>query len=185
MQLSRPLVVLVSGAPGSGKTTLGSRLAGDTGSDLLSKDALKERLADREGQPPDVATSKALGARAYDELFAALRAHVTSGGRVVVESNFRHGLAEPELLTALGDQPARVIHCRAAPSTIRRRYRSRAQTRHAVHLDALRDGDVSRDLEDGGYEPLDLGMPTLEVETSSGYRPPYEVVLAFVRSSEA
>ena len=70
MQSSRPLVVLVSGAPGSGKTTLGSRLATDTGSAFLSKDALKERLADADGPPPGVTESKALGGRAYNELFA-------------------------------------------------------------------------------------------------------------------
>src|SRR5919106_5000749 len=119
MQLSRPLVVFVSGAPGSGKTTLGTRLARDIGSDLLSKDALKERLADAEGVRSDVAGSKALGARAYEELFAALRSNVASGGRVVVESNFRRGIAERELLAALAGQPARVVHCTAPASTIR------------------------------------------------------------------
>jgi adenylate kinase family enzyme len=39
MQLSRPLVVLVRGAPGSGKTTLGTRLSTDTGSDLPQSSA--------------------------------------------------------------------------------------------------------------------------------------------------
>jgi predicted kinase len=184
MQLSRPLVVLVSGAPGSGKTTLGERLATDTGSELLSKDAIKERLADAEGVPSDVAASRSLGARAYVELFGALRARVKDGGRVVVESNFRRGLSERELLRALAGRPARVIHCTASTSTIRRRYRSRARTRHAAHLDTIRLDDVTRDLGDGRYEPLDLGMATLNVATDAGYRPPYDAVLAFAISSE-
>lgn len=185
MQLSRPLVVLVSGAPGSGKTTLGERLARDTGSGFLSKDTIKERLADAEGLPSDVATSSALGARAYAELFGALRAHVQEGGSVVVESNFRRGLAERELLGALAGRPARIIHCTASPSTIRRRYRSRARARHPAHLDTVRLDDVSRDLNDGLYEPLDLGMATLKVHTDAGYRPPYDAVLAFAISSES
>jgi predicted kinase len=185
MQSSQPLVVLVSGAPGSGKTTLGSRLADDTGSAFVSKDVLKERLADAEGPPPDVAASKALGARAYDELFTTLRDHVAGGRGVVVESNFRRGHSEPELIAALAGRPARVVHCVAAPTTIEERYRSRAGNRHPAHLDALRIEDVRDDLERGRYAALDLGMPTLQVDTSASYRPSYEAILSFVRSRGA
>lgn len=184
MQLSRPLVVLISGAPGSGKTTLGRRLAGDTASAFLSKDSIKERLADIDGPPVDVTASRALGARAYEELFAALRDCIADGGGVVVESNFRRGLSERELRAALSGRPARVIHCTASPSTIVERYRSRAGTRHAAHLDALRIEDVRRDLDRGLYGTLDLGLRTLRVDTDAGYRPPYETVLAFVSSFE-
>jgi 2-phosphoglycerate kinase len=42
----RPLLVLVSGSPGSGKTTLARRLAADLVMPLLGKDTIKEALGD-------------------------------------------------------------------------------------------------------------------------------------------
>ena len=45
-------IVLVSGAPGSGKTTLGQPLAAALGMPFISKDAIKERLFDSlQGDP--------------------------------------------------------------------------------------------------------------------------------------
>ena len=186
MQSSRPLVVLVTGAPGSGKTTLAGRLAADLAARLVSKDALKERLADHEGQPRSVRASTRLGARAYRELFDTLQSCVAGRERIVVESNFRHGRSEAELIRALQGHPARVVHCAASSVTIERRYRSRSAARHPAHLDSQRIGDVLRDLEAGLYAPLELGHPTIEVETGSvedraEYRPPYASILAFVR----
>ena len=44
-----PTLVVVSGAPGTGKTNLGRRLAGDLGVPYLGKDVLKESLSDTLG----------------------------------------------------------------------------------------------------------------------------------------
>jgi predicted kinase len=56
--VSRPghRVVLVSGAPGSGKTSLAAPLAAELGFALLGKDRIKETLHDALGAPePDLA----------------------------------------------------------------------------------------------------------------------------------
>jgi 2-phosphoglycerate kinase len=55
-------VVLVSGAPGSGKTSLAVPLAAELGLALLRKDRIKETLHDGLGAPePDLAWSRRLG----------------------------------------------------------------------------------------------------------------------------
>ena len=59
--------MLVSGAPGSGKTTLAVPLAAELGFTLLRKDRIKETLHDVLGAPaPDLAWSRRLGAAAME-----------------------------------------------------------------------------------------------------------------------
>lgn len=178
MQSSRPLLVIVSGAPGSGKTTLACRLARDLPATLISKDVLKEALADALGPPASVEESSRLGVAAYAAMHALAAAIVGDAGNVVLESNFRRGQSEAELAAALGAADVRLMHCRVSPATVERRYRER-RGRHRAHLDALRGDDVMRDLSAGLYEPLSLDCPRLVVATEDEYDPPYEAVLAF------
>jgi hypothetical protein len=111
----RPLLVLVSGAPGSGKPTLARRLADqDTlWLPLLSVDAFKRGLAATRGidlaLDPDARstiTEAAVGA-----FFAAIGYFVRSGLSVIAEFSFRRGLAErdlaPFLTRARGQCPLR------------------------------------------------------------------------------
>jgi predicted kinase len=64
-------VVLVSGAPGSGKTSLAGPLAAELGFTLLGKDRIKETLHDAHGAPaPDLAWSRRLGGAAMELLWA-------------------------------------------------------------------------------------------------------------------
>ena len=79
-------VVLVSGAPGAGKSPLAGPLAGELGFALLSKDRIKETLHDGLGAPEaDLAWSRWLGGAAMELLWAL----VGDAPSVVLEANFR------------------------------------------------------------------------------------------------
>jgi predicted kinase len=131
MQRSRRQAVFVSGAPGTGKTSLAVPLAAELGFALVSKDMIKETPHDALGPPePDLVWSRALGAAAM-ELLWALAAGAPS---VVVEANFRpHDPHQRGKLAALADHPVEV-YCRCDPGLAARRYRDRAGTRHPVHV---------------------------------------------------
>jgi len=131
MERPRRQAVFVSGAPGSGKTSLAVPLAAELGFALVSKDQIKETLHDALGAPePDLAWSQRLGAAAM-ELLWALAADAPS---VVVEANFRpHSPYQRSKLAALADDPVEV-YCRCDPGLAARRYRDRARTRHPVHV---------------------------------------------------
>jgi len=64
-------LVYVSGAPGSGKSSLAAPLAAELGYALLTKDRIKETLHDACGAPePDRAWSRRLGGAAMELLWA-------------------------------------------------------------------------------------------------------------------
>ena len=182
--LAEPMLIVVSGVPGSGKTTLAWRVADDLELRLISKDAIKESLAVAVGLPQTVEESSRLGDAAYAAMFALARSTLEGGGIAVLDSNFRRGRSERELVAVAAGRPVRIIHCEADPATIERRYINRASTRHPSHLDHLRTGDVMRELADGSYEPLVIpGAPLLVIDTSDGQMPAMGPIRSFLSSA--
>jgi predicted kinase len=121
--------VYVSGAPGSGKTSLAVPLAAELGYALLAKDRIKETLHDTFGAPEsDLAWSRRLGGAAM-ELLWALAADAPA---VVIEANFRpHSEYEKAKLSALAARPVEV-HCACPPELALKRYSARVT--HPVHV---------------------------------------------------
>ena len=181
MQSSAPTLLIVSGAPGSGKTTLSHRLAADLRLPLISKDELKEALADAIGVPPDVPASMRLGAVAYAALYFAAQQLLEAQTGLIIESNFRRGVSEAELKPLLAWSDPGLIHCGAASEVVVTRCaeRTRRGERHAAHPDRDRVAALAQDLADGRFEPVNLGIPTLLVDTTDGWRPAYEEILDF------
>jgi predicted kinase len=187
VQSRAPTLVIVSGAPGGGKTTLARQLALDLRLTLLSKDALKEALADAMGPPADVLASKRLGDGAYAVLYLAVAALLEAGSGAIVDSNFRRGVSEPDLLPLLGwRSAARLVHCTADPVTLMARYADRFARgeRHAAHLDGDRAAGLADDLANGLFEPVELPIPTLVVDTTDGWHPTYEEIRDFAAAAE-
>lgn len=154
---------------------------------LLAKDHIKEALADAVGLPDDVAGSQRLGRAAYAATFTLAADSLAAGRGVVLESNSRRGSSESEIASLGTDWDTRIVHCTASPDLLARRYQSRfeAGERHGVHLDSERREGLTADLTAGRLEPIELGCPTLVVDTISGYRPSLEVILSFLRAGAA
>jgi predicted kinase len=155
------LFVVVSGLPGSGKTTLATAVARELRLPLLSKDVIKETLFDVLGTG-DVEWSKRLGQAGTQVLLELARR--SSGA--VLESFWDPAIARDEL-RGLGGAVVELF-CDCPPSVARDRYRGRvAEGRHPGHLDTERDRDFDDWIRSGRGEPVSTGGPLRRVTTTA------------------
>ncbi len=156
-------VVLVSGSPGSGKTSLAVPLAAELGFTLLGKDRIKEVLHDAlaAGEPePGLAWSRRLGSAAMELLWAL----AAGAPAVVLDANFWPDDPRPQArIRELAASPIEV-HCTCSPEVAARRYAARSATRHPIHLDAVRD--LSPEALARYARPVGAG-PVITVDTTT------------------
>ncbi|MGE3835041.1 MAG: AAA family ATPase [Acidimicrobiia bacterium] len=161
--------VLVTGLPGSGKTTLAGPLATELGLPLVAKDAIKETLFDVLGPgnqgsddtgPGDLSWSHRLGLAA---IHLQLRLLADAAAPLLVECAFLPGVSEAEL-AGLGHGYVQV-HCRCPFEMARSRYLARRPSRHPGHGDdRFEAADFDRF---AAYEPpLALPGPVVAVDTT-------------------
>jgi predicted kinase len=138
-----PLLVVVTGPPATGKTTVATTLARELGLPLVAKDAIKERLYEEVGTG-DREWSRRLGRATYALMFDWLAEELRCGRPAIVESNFTPAAA-PAFVALPGHRPLRLF-CTAPRDVVIERYAARA--RHEGHL----DGVVLEELRAGQHE---------------------------------
>ncbi|HRW06316.1 MAG TPA: AAA family ATPase [Caldilineaceae bacterium] len=129
-------IILITGYPATGKTTLARVLATELGLPLLHRDGMKETLADTLGWSDDEWSLK-LGAATWELLYhlvdTLLRANVSQ----VVESNFSPKHASPRWQQIYQQYQPQILQlrCEADPDLVIDRFHARvaAGDRHPIH----------------------------------------------------
>lgn len=157
-------VVLVSGVPGTGKSTVAGPLAAELGFGLLGKDRIKEVLGDAlaaDTGPVDQAMSRRLGAAAM-ELLWALAADLPA---VVLDANFWvDDERVPGRLRALSARPVEV-HCTCPVALAAQRCLARSGRRHPVHAQGGAGAILSPEHIARSARPVGAG-PVITVDTA-------------------
>jgi predicted kinase len=164
------LIVIVTGLPGSGKTTLSKKLAKKLNLPLINKDAIKELLFDCLGWK-DREWSKKLGVATFDLLYYIMEAQMKAEKSFIVESNFKHEFDSKKFLALKKKyyfKPIQII-CETKGEIIYRRFKRRVElgNRHPGHRDELVCEEIKNNLLKGDYKSLQIGGKIIKVDTTS------------------
>lgn len=163
-----PLLILVSGPPGAGKTTLATQLAERLTLPLLSIDTLKASIA-RSLDPTEHGRGGAAGQRAFALAGALARQCLDAGAGLILEKAWQRGRSEADLLPLLAKARAVQIHVTAPQDVAIARGLARPARAGLVDM-----ADIQVELEKGALDwesfgPLDLDIPLVEVRTEGGH----------------
>lgn len=173
-------LIVVSGPPGAGKTTLAHALAGALGRPAVCRDEIKERMVASGGVDTDSAGD--LNRRTNDVFFGTLAEHLRSGTSPVAEAAFQDRLWRPGLEPLAELAEIRVVRCVIDPELARTRIAARAATQasRSAHDDAAflrRVEQGERPIE--SWVPIALDVPTFVVDTSRAWDPPLSRIVEF------
>lgn len=185
--MGKPLLIIVNGLPGSGKTTLARRIASDIGLPVFSRDGIYETLYDAlacesNGCPP------LIGQAAFALIYAVAGSVLAAGQSLIIEQFF----GKPELRSAEFLQLRRMhdfepfqIMCKVDGEVLLKRFLARVESgeRHAGHYQqdlAWVEQNKERLLQ-GYLSPLTLGGQLVEIDTTTPQGFDYAGLLRRVR----
>lgn len=183
-----PLLILVSGAPGTGKTTLAQYLSRALSLPLLSRDTIREIMIDA-FNILSWEQSKSISVPAYRIYYGVIAQLLEVGVSLIADCNFHRGVSENDLRPLTAQARAVLIHCKTTHEISTQRFteRSRQPDRRYASMDAERLAQI----ESGEFEvrwwaydePMQLDVPTLVVDTSVSYAPDTDTIVGFIRSA--
>lgn len=183
----KPLLIIVNGLPGAGKTTLARRLAADLRLPVFSRDGIYETLYDAldgaaAGAPP------LLGAASFALLYQSAGAVLAAGQPVIVEGFFgRPDLRRNEFfdLQERHDFEPLEILCVADGTVLMERFLARnvSGERHESHQDMEWLAQNETRLLNGQFAPLTLRGTVIQINTTTRDSFEYAVVLRLAREA--
>jgi predicted kinase len=177
-----PVLILITGAPCTGKTTIAQHLAGKFQLPIVHKDGIKERLFDRLGWKTDRQWSKLLSLASFDLLYFFIETQIKAGQSLIAEANFKADFDTP-LILGLQELHAFTtfqIYCYADREILLQRFveRGNSTERHAGHIDQVMVTDIQTSLLKNEYRPLEVGGQLIEINTTDFDSLDYTPVIA-------
>ncbi len=182
--MTGPLLLIITGRPATGKTTLARSLAKDLRLPLIHKDGLKEPLFEALGAR-DREESRRLGAASLrlQRVIAAELLHANVS--LILESNFSESLDGAPLRSLANAYRAQIaqVWLSSAPFAVLERFERRAGSdeRHPGHMELAFIEELRLMLSEPGDAPLSLPGPILAMDTTDLSAMDYAAALVFAR----
>lgn len=178
--MPKPLLVYVSGAPGSGKTTLAKLLAEQLYIPHVSSDLIHGGVALSTPRHDRVQTLK--------DIFVPTMIDMSQKGiSIVADQVLQKGVSEVDIIDKLRPY-ATIVNIHTMCTNPIERYIDRVESSNLPsvierqkHL--LQLATRHKDNLDVTSQPLELSLPVLVVNTDDGYSPSLDEVLRFIRAS--
>ena len=183
--LELPKCIVVTGRPGSGKTTLAATLSRRLYLPKISRDEIKEGYVNTFGVKHDRLpkdTNGVVNEVFFETILSLLRGRVS----VLIEAAFQHKLWDLVIPRVIEIARTSIIVCESGPELSARRHLDRGlddPKREFYHGDKrVAKFRETGTFEPGGeYVPPDYGVPTLTVTTIDGYAPSLNEIVDFVK----
>jgi len=180
----KPTIIIVTGRPAAGKSTLAKWLAKELELPVVSKDEIREELFNRLGWK-DRKWAQELGKASVDMMFYFARAELDGAHSIIMDNAFYPPISTPRfqaLKKQYGAESIQIV-CDSDRETLFRRFKTRADsgTRHPGHGDKDVLDELYENLGDTTSQILDIGGTVIEVNTTDFEKIDYEQILNQVK----
>lgn len=180
MVSTRPTIIIVTGRPAAGKSTLAKWLSQELKLPSVSKDSIREELFDRLGWK-DRKWAQELGKASVDMMFYFARAELQVGHSLIMDNSFYPPVSNPRFQALKEQYHAESIQivCDSDRETLFQRFKSRADSdnRHPGHGDQDVLEDLYVYLTDISSQVLDIGGYVIKVDTTEFSTVDYQEIL--------
>ena len=185
MNTKQPKLVIVTGRPAAGKSTLAKWLSQELKLPLVSKDSIREILFERLGWK-DRLWAQLLGRASVDLMFYFAEAELGTGNSIIMDNSFHPPISTPRFqeIKKKFDADSIQIICNSHKEILFERFKARSETgnRHPGHGDNDVLDELYNNLADEKPQNLDIGGLVIEVDTTDFEKINYETILKQVRS---
>lgn len=187
--MARPRAILLTGAPGSGKSTLGRELAQHLRLPFIARDDIRGGLLFSAGAWGEQLDSVPPSDEAVEIFLATVEGLLTNGVSCVIEYVMRHGRPEDfDRIAAASDCVVVMTNCEAPMERVRTRNMTDPLIANEAVLSALgfasvddhTEAVVARMQAVQQEMRVTFPVPVLQVDTTSSYVPALTEVLAFI-----